>query len=373
MKRYKRIWILCLIPLSFLILMIVKRFPAVAEYMFARGIYRAVGGFISLITKWIPFSVAEIGIILIPFIILIILVIFVFKLVKGKGRRKIIFLKGILDTACLIAVIFFILTTLCLSNIHRYSIGVQCGLEVKESTTEELYAMCLQYADKLNEVKRYVTSDENGNMVSQMTYKEKVTEAKKAYAKISEQYPFLWNIKGNAKPVFFSRAMSYLDITGLYVPFTMEANVNIDTVDYSVPNTMCHELAHLQGYMKEDEANYIAYMVCIQSDSWEFVYSGYMMAYINAVNALYKDDAMLYTEIYDKLEDSVHADLDANSSYWRTIEKTQYGKTIMEVSSNINDSYLKMSGQENGVKSYGMVVDLLLAEYRKGESASADR
>lgn len=53
--------------------------------------------------------------------------------------------------------------------------------------------------------------------------------------------------------------MSYLDISGIYCPFTFEANVNVHMNDVLIPVTMCHELSHLSGYMREDEANFIAF------------------------------------------------------------------------------------------------------------------
>ena len=29
---------------------------------------------------------------------------------------------------------------------------------------------------------------------------------------------------------------------------------------YNIPHTICHELSHLKGYMREDEANFIGYL-----------------------------------------------------------------------------------------------------------------
>lgn len=37
---------------------------------------------------------------------------------------------------------------------------------------------------------------------------------------------------------------------------------------------------------------------------------------------------------------------------------------MKEISNSVNNTYLKANGQEDGVKSYGRMVDLLLAEYR---------
>ena len=60
------------------------------------------------------------------------------------------------------------------------------------------------------------------------------------------------------------------------------------------------------------------------------------------------------------LSDGVQRDLAANNAYW-----DQFEGPIAQISSQVNDSYLKANQQEDGVKSYGKMVDLLLADYRQ--------
>ena len=154
--------------------------------------------------------------------------------------------------------------------------------------------------------------------------------------------------------------MSYCQITGIFIPFTCEANVNVDIPYYNLPSTMCHELTHLRGYMREDEANFIAYLASLQSDSPDFQYSGVMLAYAYVENALYRADQQAWREASALLSDGVRRDLAANSAYWK-----QFEGPVAEISSQVNDSYLKANKQEDGVKSYGRMVDLLLADYRQ--------
>ena len=52
-------------------------------------------------------------------------------------------------------------------------------------------------------------------------------------------------------------------------------------------------------------------------------------------------------------------DLQANNRYW-----DRYDSKVAEVANQINDTYLKLNDQEDGVKSYGRGVDLMLAYYR---------
>ena len=49
----------------------------------------------------------------------------------------------------------------------------------------------------------------------------------------------------------------------------------------------------------------------------------------------------------------------------------RYESRLGEVQERVNDAYLKTQGQADGVRSYGRMVDLLLAERRARPSARA--
>ena len=184
-------------------------------------------------------------------------------------------------------------------------------------------------------------------------------DAQEAFEALSEEYPLVTGGYGKPKPVLLSRLMSWCNITGVFFPFTFEANVNNDIPDYSIPSTMCHELSHLRGFMREDEANFIGYLACCRSDNPELQYSGLMLAFIHANNALYSADAATASAIYAELCEGTQRDLAANSAYWK-----QFEGPVAEISSSVNNAYLQANGQEEGVRSYGRMVDLLLAEQR---------
>lgn len=56
----------------------------------------------------------------------------------------------------------------------------------------------------------------------------------------------------------------------------------------------------------------------------------------------------------------MQADLAANSRFWE-----KYDSPVAEVSDQINDSYLKANGQEDGVASYDRMVELILTYYKE--------
>lgn len=361
----KRKWILALLPISLLIVLICKAFPFIAEYVFARGIYRILAIVLGTITRWFPFSVGEICIYVLPFVALFFLGRFIYKLIKAKGKRMVTFGKGILNFFCVISIGIFAFVMLCGTNYYRYRFETYLDYKVEEYTKIDLYNLCDYLVNKLNESRENVQTDKDG--ITKSSYEdtgELLDVAGEVMSDFSKNYAALRYSIGEVKPVLASRAMSYTETVGIYIPFTMEANINIDTIYYNQPVDAIHELAHLRGIMLEDEANYIAYLACISSNEPDFIYSGYMLAYIYASNQLYDEDIELYSHIIDKLSDGVKIDLTANHIYWKQFD-TPTGNKIANVSNKLNDTYLNINGQEQGTKSYGMVVDLLIAEYKE--------
>ena len=61
----------------------------------------------------------------------------------------------------------------------------------------------------------------------------------------------------------------------------------------------------------------------------------------------------------EQLPESVEADLAYNNAYWDQFEDS----VVQQASNHIYDGMLKAYGDENGIASYGTVVDLLVAYY----------
>ena len=166
-------------------------------------------------------------------------------------------------------------------------------------------------------------------------------------------------ITARPKPVLASMGLTYAGITGIYIPFTGESNVNISEPSFEIPVTAAHELAHQKGYSKEDEANYIALWVCMHDDDPYIRYSGYTCAFRYVANSLYRADKDMYWALMDQLDPRIRKEFSYYDTWWRQFE----GKTT-EVSNQINNSYLQAAGTP-GIISYNLVTKLLVGEYRQ--------
>ena len=260
---------------------------------------------------------------------------------------------------CAVGIVLLLFTTNCGINYSRSTFAQTCGLPVQDSSLKELETLCSSLKDKLNALRPQMPEDKNGVMELSSSFSSLSGDAQSAFDTLANEYPLLTSGYGGPKPVLLSRLMSWCSITGVFFPFTFEANVNTDVPDYSIPSTMCHELSHLRGFMREDEANFIGYLACCRSENTQLQYSGYMLAFIHVNNALYAADTERAGNIYAQLDSGVQRDLAANNAYWK-----QFEGPAAEISSAVNDAYLKANRQEEGVKSYGRMVDLLLAEQR---------
>ncbi len=246
----------------------------------------------------------------------------------------------------------FLYVANCGVNYYAPPFSSYLGLEVRESSLEELKELCEYLTDKVCETEPKADAKKV----------EMGKEGRKAMMKLGETYPELSGFYPRPKPTAFSWILAVQQLCGVYSPFTVEANYNRGMTEYNIPLTVCHELSHLKGFMREDEANFIGYLACIGSDEIYFQYSGYLTGWVYAGNALARQDVESYMGLYEQLSQKAREDLAANNRYWNRYE----GK-VAEVSNQMNDTYLKMNSQADGVKSYGRVVDLMLAYRRDGK------
>ena len=85
-----------------------------------------------------------------------------------------------------------------------------------------------------------------------------------------------------------------------------------------------------------------------------------MLAWIYSGNALYAQDPQSFREVRDGLCAQAIRDLEGHNAYWNS-----YEGAVAEVSDRINDTYLRANAQDDGTRSYGRMVDLLLAWNRE--------
>lgn len=331
------------------------------------------------LTGVFPFSVGEIllvaGVLCVLIFILCILICLllgVYSLLTsqrstpGKIRNGLWkFSKGYFSFfAWTVLVVCVIMTLNCSILYHASTFSEQYyGEEDGDYTLDDLIAVRNMVVERCNSLAQEMERDENGDLVYD---KDMEAEAICAMKELGKQYDQLDGYYPRPKPLASSDFFSQQYCGGYYFPFSMEANYNNVMYIANFPATMCHELAHLRGYIYEDEANFISFLACVQSEDPFFQYCGYLSvlyyldndfydavgweAYLAApqiVEQVHEDNVFLKQEDWDRIEEEALLDTE----------------TVEAISDEFTDTVLKANGVEDGMISYSRVVELLLWYY----------
>ncbi|MBP5432655.1 DUF3810 domain-containing protein [Ruminococcus sp.] len=360
-KRYS-------IPLSVIAIMIILNVIARLCRPFAdfyvTKIFPYISSAISFVTGLLPFSLGEmltvtaIALVIIGVPLLLILLIF------RRGKR-------LKTAACAGTLTVWILCYIVTTETMNCFIMYQCTPlaekyfpDAHEHTDEEITQLYGILIDKCNELAVQVPRDENDQFVLTCDFQ---TEAKTAMKRAGIIYSQLNGYYPNAKPIQFSYFMSQTDTTGIYLPYTLEANYNDDMVRTNLPSTVCHELSHLKGIIQEDEANFLSFIATTGSDNIEFQYSGYLDALEYVDIAVCRNDIGPALELTGSISQEVRNDWFRflPETYWEDNSEKEIIPTeaVSEASTTFIDTNIKMNGREEGIRTYSLMVNLLLDYY----------
>ncbi len=348
-------WILYGIALVALVIYIAARLsPSFADF-FNRYIGSAVRGFLAYLTGWLPFSLGEAMIIFLP-VAAVAMIIYACRRYADSWRSVFVYSGMVISVVSLLFSIFvFGFGT----GYHGTTVDRKLGLDRTDVSPEELYLTASILAEHVNDEAANVKYQYNGFSIMPYTYNEMSKKLVEAYDKVCEEYDFIPRLSSRVKPVMLSEPWTYTHISGVYSYFTGEANINTNFPDYTIPYTAAHEMAHQRGIAREDEANFIAFLVCIASDDPYIRYSGYLEVYEYVASSLYSADKTLYSQVYTGLRPKVKAEMAAYNEFFEKYREN----VVADISGAVNNSYLQLQGTV-GSKSYGLVVDLTVAYYR---------
>lgn len=286
---------------------------------------------------------------------------------SGKGLRFLRFARKYFGFLLwTVAILSVIMTTNCFALYHCSSFqeNYMPGTG-REYTLEELALVRDYVIEQCNTLAEEMERDEKGNIVCEEDMKER---GMREMERLGEAYPLLSGYYPVPKTFAFSGFFSQQYMLGYYFPFSMEANYNDVMYIANIPATICHELSHVKGFIYEDDANFIAYLACTSSEDAFFRYSGYLSV-LNYLNrALYESlgKSREAYEAYGKCSPLVEYDnVFLTKEAWAEVESKAVfdTETVRQASRNFLETNLQANGVEEGIASYGKVVEQLLVYY----------
>jgi hypothetical protein len=352
MKRYIK-WIL---PLTCIILIeVTKYFPGFIEKYYSQSFYPSMARAFRMAFGWIPFSVGDV-------LIALLIIWVLFSLVKViKGIKKQPFKQLLLAIAKKMAlwvlwvyIAFFALWGL---NYYREGSTSLLKLEPEPYTTADVDTLMIQIQSRLELACNDSLAVENGKSSN----REKLAfEAKEAYLNASEKYPFLQFEQISLKPILLGKWQAYAGYAGYFFPFTGEAQADFYVPNFTLPFTVCHEMAHQLGFGHESEANLIGFLAARESENTAFVYSAYAGVHQYALVELYKMDSLKARPFIDKIPPLLKKDRKEQSRFQEA--HTSILQPTLDAAYTL---YMQGNNQPMGLLSYNRVVAWLVAYGKK--------
>jgi hypothetical protein len=364
LKSWKAFFI-ALIPVQLLVYALLARSPERVEQLYSNRAYKLISVSLQTFTGFTPYPVGQV-LLYSGTILLVALIYWLIRRlwIEHQSMTKIatrLLVNGLVVFS-LLYLTFMLVWGL---NYYRLPFSEIAGYNVEGPYQQaELEELCRTLIREANQQRELVQEDAQGVMQLPGTPKETLQKAIIGYAEAARIYPELGGNIAPAKKVFVPQLMSYLGIGGIYFPFTGEANVNMHQPPPFLPATICHEMAHQSGFAREDEANYIGYLACRLHPDPAFRYSGTLMALRVSMGTLRQYDSLSFRALRQDYKQGLIRDLKATYAYWE-----KYEGPIEEVSSRVNDLFLRANRQEEGIRSYSRMLDLLIGEFRARQTA----
>jgi len=348
--------IFCFCLLAVIIHLVCLLSTAFADF-YNQSIGACVRALLCYITMYLPFSLAETIIIGMPVLVGIMIYISVRSLKKSDTAAT----RCVVGLFSVLTLMYSIFVTGYGMGYHGTSLSSKLDLDEKPVSAEELKTTAEALLEEMTPLINSISYGPNGESYMPYSLNEMNDKLNDTYKKACQKYSFLQDLRSNLKFIVLSEPMTYTHISGVYTYYTGEANLNINFPDYTLPYTAAHELAHQRGIAPENEANFVAFLVCMESDDEYIKYSAYLNIFEYVVNALYRANSEMYYDLMSVTDVRIRYEMSAYNEFF-----AKYRESVAsDVSNVVNDTYLQMQGQSAGSASYGMVVDLAVAYYNK--------
>ena len=346
MKKLKLLLSVGLIPM-FLLINYVKPSNAIFEKYYSNLFYPLISEKLRYITSWVTFSVGDV-----LYLLLVISVFYFFLIDKNRLADKIINLGSSLFILTFLFYFFW--------GFNYKRIAIKDHLNIKDNfEKEELINFTENIIDKINSQHRLLFNHDSIQPKNIYSFEENIKISKSNTKKLSSIFNeslLNYNYKNSSvKKSLFSLPLTYMGFSGYINPFTNEANINSKIPSTSLTFVINHEIAHQLGIASEKDANFISYLLLINSDNQYHKYCGLSYALRLCLNELYKTDKIKYQILLGKVNKGIIKDYVEINDFWKKHE----GK-IEEVSKKSYDLYLKQNNIETGLNNYNESISLIL-------------
>ena len=240
------------------------------------------------------------------------------------------------------------------------------GLNYQRPNLYELlgYEQRLASALELESLSEEIVRGVNDNYLAAHTEGGKTPDSSAVIALLQESYETAAELSllprggfTSPKPAYFSGLLTRLGVAGFYFPFTGEPHYNADAPDFQMPFSAAHEMAHQRGVARESEANFVAYLVCVNSRDPFVRYSGYRNG-LGVLSELARLEPERAKNLARQLGPGYAEDSRRAALFW-----AKAAGPAGALGRRINDLYLRANRVTSGVQDYRGSTALIIGRH----------
>lgn len=327
--------------------------PALTESVYSAGPYPPVAGTLAALSALVPFSLAELSFALVALVVLAAPVRGWRRARRNSGTRGRAALSALITLAGTAGWTWALFLALWGFSYARPLAGQLFELPRAERERDE--AMVARIPGILNALRDGLPEDGEGVVALTQDLAALDRELAVLQAGVLDDAKLPRVAGGRTKRFVASPLMLRWGVSGVYGPFTGEPNVAFPAAPGTLPFTVAHERAHLQGFAWEEDASFVALLTLWRSERPELRYAGWLALWIELQRPS------------KELSPGVQRDLAAIAHFYRA----HRGREAPAVN-RAYSAYLEAHGVKGGVASYARVADLALRWLAKHGAPGAE-
>lgn len=319
--------------------------PELVERWFSTGIYPRIQHIITPVSNQLPFAMFDL--IVVAAVVAVVAAV-VRGIARARTQRRVVpALAALGQIAVGVAVVYLVFLGLWGLNYRRVPMRDRLDVQPGQPPSAAVLMLGNEAATSLNRL--YAEAHATG-------WGEPLWRDESLRRGFVEAQGFLSDappaVPGRLKSTIFGSYFRWTNVDGMVDPFALEVLANPDLLPWERPFVAAHEWSHLAGYADESDANFVGWITCLHAGV-PAQYSGWLYLFWEISGALNGRDRR---QLFDRLADGPRRDVNA------IVARLRRGQipVLQYTSWAVYDSYLKANRVDEGIRSYGEVVTLIL-------------
>ena len=343
----KKYFLVLFFLLQIIFVQFLKFYPSIIETYYSNRLFLIISKFSRTLLGKISISVGDL-------IYLIFIIYIVTSIWNTRNKWKVNWKVYVLKTVNFLCIFYFLFYFLWGLNYYRQPLFEKINIS-KEYSNQDLYSFIDKLITKTNQIQYKITKNKYSKVILPFDDTQLLMQTKNGYDILSKKYSFFKYETTSIKGSLYSTPLSYMGFSGYLNPFTNEAQYNSKVPKYSIPMTVCHEMAHQIGYASESECNFIGYLAADFNDDLYFKYSANTLALKYCLRTIQLEDAVKAKFYLNKINAGIILNFREDNQFYEKYHS--FIETGFEI---FYDNFLKLNQQKEGMESYSKFVDLLI-------------